>query len=162
MRQRTKRALDRIKQRNFAKRVLMSGEDANELYELCEQLLLEFSPCGPVQEECVLSIAAPLWRKLHPQAARVTVRSSSSTTGKRFNLTEALREHDRKEKAEKEGIILPEEPQEGDEIRIEPPKLDPESSRETNQITAALDAQITQAIKQMIALKQTKNASTFQ
>ncbi len=156
MRQRTKRALDRIKQRNFAKRVLMSGEDENELYELCDQLLLEFSPCGPVQEECVLSIAAPLWRKLHPQAARVTVRSSRP-----FNLKEALAAYDKKDKAEKNDIIRPEEPQEGDETRIEPPKLDPESLAKQREITAALDVQIAQAIKQMIAMQQIKNASTL-
>ncbi len=115
MHQQTKRALDRIKKTGFADRVLRLGEDPNELYELCDQLLLELSPCGPVQEECLLSIAGPLWRKSHPYSEAQETRPNNP-------LGQAL---------------------------------------EICNVNAELDAQINQAIKQMLALKQMQNANTF-
>jgi hypothetical protein len=160
MHQQTKRALDRIIKSEFSVRVLLPDEDPNEFHELCDQLLLEFSPCGPAQEECLRSIAAPLWRKLHP---RMQQEKLVSKENRRISLSEAMEIY----RAQESGISAKERQAENNnDLRQEdagadvgPPTLHPGALRERRRIDAELDAKVVQAIKQMITLKQIKGTA---
>jgi hypothetical protein len=153
----TKRAVDRLKRIGFAEQVLLEGEDPNEFYDLCDGLLLEFSPCGPAQEECFRSIAKPLWRKLHPHAPIIVHR-------KYIPVAHAMTLY----RLAQNGITVEEALEEAgigralngadESAHQAAAQSDPQALKRQREIAAELDAEISQAIKQMLQLKQMNNA----
>jgi hypothetical protein len=57
------RKLNALKHGGFSGVELLPWEDPNEYEELCARLMEEHQPDGPLQEECVKSIASYMWRK---------------------------------------------------------------------------------------------------
>ena len=52
----------------FAATAILPGEDHKEFQKLLCDLLMEWNPNGPTEEEAVLSIAKAIWRKRRVQA----------------------------------------------------------------------------------------------
>jgi hypothetical protein len=47
----------------YASQVVLPGEDPREYLELCSDLVDEWQPVGPTEEDAVLTIAKAIWRK---------------------------------------------------------------------------------------------------
>ena len=62
-----KRPHNALKHGAFAKAAILPGENQQEFDELHSALIEEWTPCGPTEEEAVLSIAKCIWRKRRVQ-----------------------------------------------------------------------------------------------
>jgi len=65
-----KRARERFKDSGIAESFLLFGEKPEEFYDLCDQVFVEYRPCGSSEEDCAFSLAKSLWRmiQLHPSS----------------------------------------------------------------------------------------------
>lgn len=158
----TKRALDRLKCSGLAEAFLLPGEDPNEFHDFCEQVLLEYRPCGPSEEACALSIAKPLWRKLRPHPSARMGRGDRSDRGldAAHNSTAATRvgflAYYAKPPTEAQttkiiGELLDEHRK---KTGVVMPDFYLKALRADHEYAAELDALISDALNQMVELKQ--------
>jgi hypothetical protein len=67
MTNRSRKHLNAVKHGAFAKTAVLPGEDLAEFEELHSDLIQEWTPVGPTEEDAVLSIAKGVWRKRRAQ-----------------------------------------------------------------------------------------------
>ncbi len=172
MYQQTKRALDRLKQSGIAERVVMPGEDPEQFYQLCDDLLLELTPRGRLQEEYVRRIAELLWKKQQLRMKLADEAKHDPRSQKVIDLEKAIALYGRNKAAEEatngkptrpdSKSELEEESEEYQESRrsgsdLEPGRLNPEMLRHYRRMMSALDDQISDAMKRLIELKRMQN-----
>ncbi len=172
MYQQTKRALDRLKQSGIAERVVMPGEDQEQFYQLCDDLLLELAPRGRLQEEYVRRIAELLWKKQQLRMKRAESSQQSDTRSPEVIKLEKAIELYHRNKAAQNGTKIDEPNRRGIKSKeewdeyfgtrssgndLEPAKLNPEILSKHRQMVSAVDDQVGDAMRRLLELKRMQN-----
>jgi len=156
--------LDRLKG-SAVEADFLAEEDANEFYDLCAQIFLEYDASGPSEEACAFDIAKITWRQLRPKpseredlppAKLHPLFIAGMYWGTPYDWDkETLAAHVEKQKQEFfEDHIKQQEAWRS--LKTDEPEFNLRALKASHKLATELDAQLSCALKRMEELKQMK------